>query len=137
MRLRTLILITAILTLAGGLFATADAQSLNTAQKVKLTLTGKNAAGATVPIPTGTLMVWTAVATPPAADPGAFLDPVTTLTEFSIFYSPKTVGSHVLTATITVPGQGPITNSVTLTVTADPASIPVTFTITVGTPIPK
>lgn len=82
-------------------------------------------------------MIWAAVATPPAADPGTFLDPVATLAEFSIFYSPKTVGSHLITATITVPGQTPISNTVTLTVTADPASIPVTFTITVGMPIPK
>jgi hypothetical protein len=137
MKFTTAILIglLAIIGLAG--VANAQTPTMNTAQKVKLTLAGKNAAGATVPIPFGTIMVWTAVATPPAADPGSFVDPVTSATEFSVFYSPKTVGSHLLTATLTVPGQGPISNTVTLTVTADPATIPTSFTITVGTPVIK
>lgn len=129
-----LIGILAIIGLAG--VANAQTPTLNTAQKVKLTLVGKNSAGATIPIPAGTLMVWTAVNDKGPVS-GTFADQSVTTGDFSIWYLPTAAGTHTLTVTLTPEGQPAITNTVVLAVTLDPAAIPTSFTITVGTPVIK
>lgn len=121
-----------------GLAAAANAQtpSLDTSQKVQLTLVAKNSSGAVVPIPAGTLMVWTA-ANDQGTEAGTFEGASTVTGNFSIWYLPTAKGTHTLTVTLTPEGQAPITGTVVLNVTLDPAAIPASFTITVGTPVKK
>ena len=136
MKFRTAILIgiLAVLGLAGT--ANAQAPTLNTAQKVKLSLVGRNSSGAVVPIQAGTLMVWTAT-NDKGAESGAFADASAVTGEFSVWYLPTAAGNHTLTVTLTPDGQPTMTNTVVLAVTLDPGAIPTSFTITVGTPVIK
>ena len=134
MKFRVAILIGILAVL--GLAATAQAQTptMNTAQKVKLTLAAKNSAGAVVPIPGGSLMTWTAV-NDKGPDSGSFTDASALPGEFSVWYNPTAAGTHTLTVTLTPEGQPTMTNTVTLIVTLDPAAIPTSFTVIVGTPV--
>lgn len=121
-----------------GLAATANAQtpSLDTSQKVQLTLAAKNAAGQVIPIPSGTIMVWTAV-NDQGPTSGTFEGASVVTGNYSVWYLPTAKGTHTLSVTLTPEGHAPITNTVVLTVTLDPAAVPATFTITVGTPVKK
>ena len=113
--------------------ALAQPPTMTTAQKVKITVVGKDDAGTVVPIPAGSMMQASATSDT-AVNPGDFVDG-TVVGEYSTWYVPKVEGTHTIYVRIVMDGKPDLT--ATLTIKVLPSVYPTSITLSPGTPVAK